>query len=81
MPKAAETQGAPVVATRAGCFLDHIAADPFAHIYELMAMAGLRRGEAAGLRCSDLDLVEGFLVVPSADRPAGRTSAPVRPTR
>jgi integrase len=46
-----------------GAFLDHIAADPFAPIYELMAMAGLRRGEAAGLRWSDLDLSEGFLVV------------------
>jgi integrase len=46
-----------------GAFLDYIAADKFAPIYGLMAMAGLRRGEATGLRWFDLDLSEAFLVV------------------
>jgi integrase len=41
-------------------FLDHVALDPFAPIFELIAMAGLRRGEAAGLRWADVDLVNGY---------------------
>jgi len=52
-----------VAARRVGAFLDYAAADPYGVIFELMALAGLRRGEAAGLRWADVDLVRGYLVV------------------
>ena len=46
-----------------GAFLDHVAADPLGPVFELIANTGLRRGEAAGLRWSDVNLEEGFLVI------------------
>ena len=46
-----------------GRFLDHAGADRLGSCFELIALAGLRRGEAAGLRWDDIDLIEGFLVV------------------
>jgi len=42
-------------AVQTGAFLDHIADDPLYPLFHLMALRGLRRGEACGLQRSDLD--------------------------
>ena len=63
VPRQARPKNHPWEPEELGHFLDHAASDPFAPIFELIAMAGLRRGEAAGLRWSDIDLVHGLLVV------------------
>lgn len=44
-----------------GAFLDAIAADRMAPLFHLVAMCGLRRGEAAGLRWVDVDLDAGSI--------------------
>jgi len=46
-----------------GAFLDHAAGHRFGTLFELVALAGLRRGEACGLRWDDVDLARGRLVV------------------
>lgn len=46
-----------------GVFLDALADHPHAAYFEVVAMTGLRRGEAAGLRWSDVDLERGVLTV------------------
>jgi integrase len=46
-----------------GTFLDSIQCDPWAALFETIAATGLRRGEACGLRWSDVDLTRGDLVV------------------
>lgn len=44
-------------------FLSAIAGRPLFHVFRLMAMRGLRRGEACRLRWEDLDLDEGIAYV------------------
>jgi len=44
-------------------FLDHVATDRLAPLYELMLTTGLRRGEAIGLRWEDVDLEGSALFV------------------
>ncbi len=44
-------------------FLTAIEDDPLAVLYRLLVLAGLRRGEAVGVRWSDLDLPGGTLTV------------------
>ena len=46
-----------------GRFLDHVAADPLGPLFEIMALTGLRRGEACGLRWVDVDLPNSVLTV------------------
>ena len=46
-----------------GSFLDAIAHDRYAPLYELTALAGLRRGEVCGLRWDDVDLVNAVLII------------------
>ena len=46
-----------------GTFLDALAGHPYAAYFETVAMTGLRRGEAAGLRWSDVDLDRGVITV------------------
>jgi len=46
-----------------GAFLDAASADRLGAIYHLMAMTGLRRGEAVGLRWADVDLERGIVAV------------------
>jgi integrase len=46
-----------------GAFLDAAAADRLGVLFELMALTGLRRGEAVGLRWEDVDLVNAVLWV------------------
>lgn len=44
-------------------FLDHASSHRLAAIYEVLAFAGLRRGEACALRWSDVDLQLGLITV------------------
>ncbi len=53
----------PWQADELGAFLDAAASDRLAALFELMAFAGLRRGEALGLRWSDVDSAAGVLHV------------------
>jgi integrase len=46
-----------------GTFLDFAAADRLGALYELIAMTGLRRGEAIGLTWDDIDVEGGHLTV------------------
>lgn len=46
-----------------GAFLDSAADDPLYALYHLVALRGLRRGEAVGLSWSDVDLDGGVLLV------------------
>jgi integrase len=46
-----------------GQFLDAIVEDRYAALYELTALAGLRRGEACGLHWDDVDLVNAVIIV------------------
>ncbi len=46
-----------------GAFLDAVAAHPLAALFELISATGLRRGEALGLRWSDIDTEAGELTV------------------
>lgn len=46
-----------------GAFLDSAEADPLYALYHLIALRGLRRGEAVGLSWSDVDIDGGWLLV------------------
>jgi integrase len=46
-----------------GVFLEQAGSHRFGARFELIALAELRRGEACGLRWSDVELSRGFLVV------------------
>jgi integrase len=46
-----------------GAFLDHAASHRLGTLFEVLAMTGLRRGEALGLHWADVNLDEGYLVV------------------
>jgi integrase len=50
-------------AEQTGAFLDHIIDDPLYAMYHLIALRGLRRGEACGLHRADLDLERLTLTV------------------
>lgn len=53
-------------------FLDHIHDHPLYPLFHLIALFGLRRGEAAGLRWCDIDLDQGLLTVSHQIRQYGR---------
>jgi integrase len=53
----------PLEPEELGRLLDHLASDPLGLLYEVIAMTGLRRGEALGLRWVDVDLDAGVLAV------------------
>ena len=46
-----------------GAFLDSAGADPLYALYHLIALRGLRRGEAVGLSWSDVDLDGGSMLI------------------
>lgn len=48
-----------------GAFLDHAAGHRLSALFEVLAFAGLRRGEACALRWSDVDLEAGLVTVRS----------------
>lgn len=63
LPQAKRPMVAPWEPAELGAFLDAAGKDRLGALYELLAMSGLRRGEALGLRWSDLDLEAGVLTV------------------
>ena len=63
LPKAERPKVRPWEAAELGAFLDHAASDRLGPMFELIALAGLRRGEACGLRWEDIDLTARVLVV------------------
>jgi integrase len=63
LPSAPRPRVRPWEPAELGAFLDSIAADRFAPLFELIAGTGLRRGEAVGLRWADVDLERAQLVV------------------
>ena len=63
LPAAARPKVRPWEPAELGRFLDSLRDDRLAALFELIAATGLRRGEACGLRWSDVDLGRGVLVV------------------
>ena len=63
MPKERKSKVSSWSGEQLGAFLDHAAAHPLGPVFELMAITGLRRGEALGLRWQDVQLSEGYIVV------------------
>ncbi|MBH0120566.1 Arm DNA-binding domain-containing protein, partial [Rhodococcus sp. CX] len=63
LPRAVRPKVVPWEPEELGKFLDHAATDRLGALYEVMAMTGLRRGEAAGLRWDDVDLTRGVITV------------------
>jgi integrase len=55
LPEMARPKVHPWEADELGAFLDYAATDRLGAMYELIAMTGLRRGEACGLRWIDVD--------------------------
>ncbi len=63
VPRATRPKVRPWEPDELGRFLDHAGAHRLGTLFELVALAGLRRGEACGLRWSDVDVSRGLLVV------------------
>jgi integrase len=63
LPTAARPKVRPWEPAELGRFLDSIGGNRLAPLFELIAATGLRRGEACGLRWSDVDLGRGVVVV------------------
>jgi integrase len=63
LPQVRRPKVSPFEPEELGAFLDAAGNDRLGPLYELYAMSGLRRGEALGLRWSDLDLEHGVLIV------------------
>jgi integrase len=63
LPPASRRRVEPWSAEELGAFLDAAAKDRLSALYELIALAGLRRGEAIGLRWSDVDLRNGVITI------------------
>lgn len=63
LPRAPRPKVVPWEPAELGSFLDYAATDRLGALFEVMAMTGLRRGEAAGLRWDDVDLTRGVITV------------------
>ncbi len=63
LPQSARPKVRPWEPKDLGEFLDSLATHPLAALFETIAGAGLRRGEALGLRWSDVDLTGRILIV------------------
>jgi integrase len=63
LPSAPRPKVRPWEPAELGTFLDSLGGDQLAPLFELIAATGLRRGEACGLRWSDVDLERGRLTV------------------
>ncbi len=61
LPDGRAPDAEPWSADELGRFLDHAAGDRLGTLYETIALAGLRRGEALGLIWDDVDLDSGVL--------------------
>ena len=66
LPKATRPQLRTWSAEELRTFLDRVEGNPLEALYRLMAMTGLRRGEALGLRWIDVDLRAGRIAVRQA---------------
>jgi integrase len=63
LPDAKRPKVNPWQPAELGQFLDHVVSVRLGMIYETIAATGMRRGEALGVRWSDLDLEVGVIVV------------------
>lgn len=63
LPDASRPKVAPWSPEQLGTFLDSVAAHPLGALFEVIAAAGMRRGEALGVRWQDIDLETGVLTV------------------
>ncbi|MCW2601690.1 MAG: Integrase [Frankiales bacterium] len=63
LPKVSRPKVSPWQPAELGRFLDFAATDRLGAMFEVMAFAGLRRGEAVGLRWQDVDLSTGIITV------------------
>jgi integrase len=63
LPKSSRPKVRPWEPEELGAFLDSVAGHALSALFETIAGAGLRRGEALGLRWSDIDLTGRFLIV------------------
>jgi hypothetical protein len=81
LPRVQRTRVHPWSASELGAFLDAASADRLAALFECMAMTGLRRGEALGLRWEDIDLERQVVTVVQQliDTEASSSSAPRKP--
>lgn len=68
----------PWTAEQLGAFLDYVAPNRFAALFEVAAATGMRRGEVCGLRWDDVDLVERVLTV---SQQIIQNNVKVRPTK
>ena len=62
-PRASRVEMKTWNAEQVGAFLEGVREHPMSPLFTLLATTGLRRGEALGLRWTDLNLVEGRLAV------------------
>lgn len=62
-PKSVRSEGRTLTVDEARLFLKHLEGHRLETLFTLMLMTGLRRGEALGLRWTDLDLKKGVLTV------------------
>ena len=60
-------------------FLEHVAEDRWAPMWELFAATGMRRGEGAGLRWADVDLEAGTLAVERSTTQLGKERVTTTP--
>jgi integrase len=63
LPAVSRPKVRPWEAADLGAFLDAVARDPLSAAFETIAATGTRRGEALGLRWSDVDLARGRAVI------------------
>jgi integrase len=63
LPDATRPKVQPWQPEQLGAFLDHVAGHRLGSLYLVMAATGLRRGEALGLRWSDVEIDAGLIVV------------------
>ncbi len=63
LPPPSRSRVRPWEPAELGTFLDYAVVDRLGALYELIAMTGLRRGEAVGLTWDDIDVERGHLTV------------------
>lgn len=81
--KMAKADGKPKHTTWTGTqlalFLEHVAEDRWAPLWQLFAATGMRRGEVAGLRWTEVDLEAGTVAVERSTTQLGRERVTTTP--